>query len=65
MKSLRRSDALNNVKVVKLSDDKKFMVLDDVTLKNMKIFKNNYNRTDEIRLLEQSTSVAHHLDRGY
>ncbi|ADM12392.1 MutS-like DNA mismatch repair protein [Encephalitozoon intestinalis ATCC 50506] len=52
MEKLRRSDALKNVKISKLQDEARTMVVDDATLRNMEIFKNNYNGTGEKTLFK-------------
>ncbi|KAG5860233.1 DNA mismatch repair protein Msh6 [Encephalitozoon hellem] len=47
MERLRRGNALENVKISKLQDKSRAMIIDDITLRNMEIFKNNYNGTGE------------------
>jgi DNA mismatch repair protein MSH6 len=52
MKSLKRENALNSARIREITNDKKFMVLDDTTLRNMEIFRNNYDKTDEKTLFK-------------
>jgi DNA mismatch repair protein MSH6 len=52
MRSLRREDALSNVRIKEIESGKRFMTLDDITLRNMEIFRNNYDRTDEKTLFK-------------
>lgn len=52
MRSLRRLDALSNVRVMELPNSRRFMVLDDITLRNMEVFRNSYDRTDEKTLFK-------------
>ncbi|KMV65222.1 MutS-like mismatch repair ATPase [Encephalitozoon cuniculi EcunIII-L] len=52
MEKLRRADALMNVKISRLQDEARTMGIDDATLRNMEIFKNNYNGTDEKTLFK-------------
>lgn len=47
MRSLKRSDALDNIRVTRLCSGRRFMVLDDITLRNMEIFRNSYDGRDE------------------
>lgn len=47
MKSLKRPDALKSVRVAEMVGGRRFMVLDDITLRNMEVFRNSYNGTDE------------------
>ncbi|AFN83874.1 MutS-like DNA mismatch repair protein [Encephalitozoon romaleae SJ-2008] len=52
MDKLQRGDALKNVKISRLQDEARAMSIDETTLWNMEVFKNNYNGTDEKTLFK-------------
>lgn len=52
MERLRRGDALRDVRIGRLEDEGRTMIVDDIALRNMEIFRNSYDGGEEKTLFK-------------